>query len=244
MIGAQKLLGVDIMTGHWEFTYGQERVKAVVENDFKGRIDFLAQNIATADFGDPVFPPYVIREINGVPVAIIGQAFPYMPIANPRYFVPDWTFGIKEEELQKRVDEVRAKGAKVVVLLSHNGVDVDMKLKQRVKGIHAILGGHTHDALPQAMLMQDGSIVASAGSNGKYLGVLDVEVDGSKVRPTYRLLPVFSNLLKPDPEMEAYIAKVRQPFESRLGEKLAVTEDLLYRRGSFKRHRGPGDTRR
>ena len=233
MIGAQKLLGVDIMTGHWEFTYGQERVKAVVENDFKGRTDFLAQNIATADFGDPVFAPYVIREINGVPVAIIGQAFPYMPIANPRYFVPEWTFGIKEEELQKHVNEVRAKGAKVVVLLSHNGMDVDVKLKQRVKGIDAILGGHTHDALPQAMPMQDGSIVASAGSNGKYLGVLDVDVVGSKVRPTYRLLPVFSNLLKPDPEMEAYIAKVRQPFESRLGEKLAVTEDLLYRRGNF-----------
>jgi len=233
MIGAQKLLGVDIMTGHWDFTYGQERIKSVVDNDFKGSIDFLAQNVTTADFGDPVFPPYVIREINGVPVAIIGQAFPYTPIANPRYLVSDWTFGIKEEELQKHVDEVRAKGAKVVVLLSHNGVDVDMKLKLRVKGIDAILGGHTHDALPQAMKMQDGSIVASAGSNGKYLGVLDVEVDGSKVRPTYRLLPVFSNLLKPDPEMEAYIAKVRQPFESRLGEKLAVTEDLLYRRGNF-----------
>src|SRR3982750_2366186 len=111
MIDAQKLLGVDVMTGHWEFTYGQDRVKQVVENDFKGRIDFLAQNVSTADFGDPVFPPYVIREVNGVQVGIIGQAFPYTPIANPRYFVPEWTFGIKEEELQKRVDEVRAKGA-------------------------------------------------------------------------------------------------------------------------------------
>jgi len=233
MVDASKLLGVDIMTGHWEFTYGAHRVKTVVENDFKGRIEFLAQNIATADFGDPVFTPYVIREINGVPVGIIGQAFPYTPIANPRYFVPEWTFGIREEELQKHVDEVRSKGAKVVVLLSHNGMDVDVKLSQRVKGIHAILGGHTHDALPQAMQMQDGSIVASAGSNGKYLGVLDVEIDGSKVRPTYRLLPVFSNLLAPDPQMAAYIAKVRQPFESKLGEKLAVTEDLLYRRGNF-----------
>jgi sulfur-oxidizing protein SoxB len=233
MVGAQKLLGVDIMTGHWEFTYGQERVKSVVDNDFKGRTEFIAQNIATADFGDPVFPPYVLREINGVSVAIIGQAFPYTPIANPRYFVPEWTFGIKEEELQKHVDEVRAKGARVVVLLSHNGVDVDVKLKQRVKGIDAILGGHTHDALPQAILMQDGSLVASSGSNGKYLGVLDIEVSGSKVKPDFRLLPVFSNLLPADPEMEAYIAKARAPFESRLGEKLAVTEDLLYRRGNF-----------
>jgi len=133
MIDAQKLLGVDVMTGHWEFTYGMERVKQVVDGDFKGRIEFLAQNIATADFGDPVFKPYVMREVNGVPVGIIGQAFPYTPIAHPRRFVANWTFGIQEEELQKRVDELRAKGAKVVVLLSHNGMDVDLKLASRVK---------------------------------------------------------------------------------------------------------------
>jgi sulfur-oxidizing protein SoxB len=233
MIDAQKLLGVDVMTGHWEFTYGQDRVKAVVDNDFKGRIDFIAQNVSTADFGDPVFPAYVIREVNGVQVGIIGQAFPYTPIANPRYFVPDWTFGIKEEELQKRVDEVRAKGARVVVLLSHNGMDVDVKLKQRVKGVDVILGGHTHDALPQAIMMQDGSLVCSAGSNGKYLGVLDIEVTGTKVKPDYRLLPVFSNLLPADREMAAYVDKVRAPFADRLGEKLAVSEGLLYRRGNF-----------
>ena len=113
MVDAAKLLGVDLMTGHWEFTLGAERVKQVVENDFKGRIEFIAQNVVTADFGDPVFKPWVMREMNGVPVAILGQAFPYTPIANPRYFVPDWTFGIKEEELQKQVDEVRAKGAKI-----------------------------------------------------------------------------------------------------------------------------------
>jgi sulfur-oxidizing protein SoxB len=233
MIGAQKLLGVDVMTGHWEFTYGQDRVKHVVENDFKGRIDFIAQNVATADFGDPVFPAYVIKEVNGVSVGIIGQAFPYTPIANPRHFVPEWTFGIKEEELQKRVDEVRAKGAQAVVLLSHNGMDVDVKLKQRVKGVDVILGGHTHDALPQAMQMQDGSLVCSAGSNGKYLGVLDMDVSGPQVKASYRLLPVFSNLLPPDREMEAYIAKVRAPFEAKLSERLATTEGLLYRRGNF-----------
>src|SRR5260221_1918213 len=147
MIDAQKLLGVDLMTGHWEFTYGQDRVKQVVENDFKGRIEFIAQNVATADFGDPVFKPHVIRQINGAPGAIIGQAFPYTPIANPHYFVPDWTFGIKESELQKQVDEVRAKGAHAVVLLSHNGMDVDLKLAARVTGIDAILGGHTHDGV-------------------------------------------------------------------------------------------------
>jgi len=233
MIDAQKLLGVDVMTGHWEFTYGQDRVKHVVDNDFKGRIDFIAQNVATADFGDPVFPPYVIREVNGVSIAIIGQAFPYTPIANPRHFVPDWTFGIKEEELQKNVDEVRAKGARVVVLLSHNGTDVDLKLKERVKGIDAILGGHTHDALPDSIMMMNDSIVAAGGCNGKFVGVLDIEVTKNRVKPYYRLLPVFSNLLPPDPEMEAYVARARAPFASKLGERLAVTEDLLYRRGNF-----------
>jgi sulfur-oxidizing protein SoxB len=149
MIDAQKLLGVDVTTGHWEFTYGAARVQEVIARDFKGSIDFVAQNVKTADFGDPVFAPYVIRPINGVPVAIVGQAFPYTPIANPRYFVADWTFGIQEDALQKIVDEARGKGAQAVVLLSHNGMDVDLKLAARVRGIDAILGGHTHDGVPQ-----------------------------------------------------------------------------------------------
>jgi sulfur-oxidizing protein SoxB len=237
MIDAQKLLGVDIMTAHWEFTYGAERVKQVVDGDFKGRIEFLAQNVTTADFGDPVFRPYTLREINGVPVAIIGQAFPYTPIANPRYMVAEWTFGIKEEDLQKQVDEVRAKGAKVVVLLSHNGMDVDLKLAGRVKGIHAILGGHTHDAVPEPVYVRHevgATLVTNAGSNGKFVGVLDIDVQDGQVRGMrYRLLPVFSNLLAPDPAMQAHIDKSRAPYAARLSEKLAVTEGLLYRRGNF-----------
>jgi sulfur-oxidizing protein SoxB len=237
MIDAQKILGVDIMTGHWEFTYGQERVKQVVENDFQGRIEFLAQNVDTADFGDPVFKPYTIREMNGVTVGIIGQAFPYTPIANPRYFVPDWTFGIKEVELQKRIDEVRGKGARIVVLLSHNGMDVDLKLAGRVKGLDAILGGHTHDGVPMPMQILDGAhttLVTNAGSNGKFLGVLDFDYGEGKIRGwRYRLLPVFSEMLPPDREMAAHIAKVRAPFAAKLGEKLTESESLLYRRGNF-----------
>ncbi|MGE5097504.1 MAG: thiosulfohydrolase SoxB [Betaproteobacteria bacterium] len=233
MVDAQKLLGVDIMTGHWEFTYGQDRVKEVVDKEFAGKVEFLAQNVATADFGDPVFKPYTLREINGVPVAIIGQAFPYTPIANPRYFVPEWTFGIKEEELQKQIDEVRAKGAKIVVLLSHNGMDVDLKLAQRMKGLDTILGGHTHDAVPKPVVMPNGCVVTNAGSNGKYLGVMDYEVGGGKVQQRYRLLPVFSNLLPPDPGMAALIDRIRAPYRDKLAEKLATSEGLLYRRGNF-----------
>ncbi len=237
MVDAQKRLGVDVMTGHWEFTYGAARVKEVVDKDFAGKIDFVAQNVKTADFGDPVFKPYVIREINGVPVAIVGQAFPYTPIANPRYFVSEWTFGIQEEEMQKAVDEARAKGAKVVVVLSHNGMDVDLKMASRVTGIDAIMGGHTHDAVPQPTIVSNRggkTLVTNAGSNGKYLSVLDLDVKGGKVQDfRYRLVPVFSNLLPPDPAMSAYIAGVRAPFAAKLDEKLATTEALLYRRGNF-----------
>ena len=237
MVDACKLLGVDVMTGHWEFTYGMERVKEIVEKDFKGRIEFVAQNIKTNDFGDPVFKPYVLREINGVSVTIIGQAFPYTPIANPRYLVADWSFGIQEQNMQLQVDEVRAKGAKVVVLLSHNGMDVDLKMASRVRGIDAIFGGHTHDGVPVAVPVANAggkTLVTNAGSNGKFLGVMDFEVKGSGVVDfRYRLLPVFANQIKADPEMAALIARVRQPFESRLAEKLAITDGLLYRRGNF-----------
>jgi len=237
MIDAQKLLGVDVMTGHWEFTYGEQRVKQVVERDFKGQVDFLAQNVFTADFGDPVFDAYAIREVNGVKVGIVGQAFPYTPIANPRYLVADWTFGIREEELQKRVDEVRAKGAAAVVLLSHNGMDVDLKLAGRVTGIDVILGGHTHDGVPRPVPVKNAAgttLVTNAGSNGKFLGVLDMDVRDGRLREArYRLLPVFADLLPADAAMAAHIASARAPYEPKLAEKLAVTQSLLYRRGNF-----------
>ena len=237
MVDACKLLGVDVMTGHWEFTYGMERVKAIVDKELAGKIGFVAQNVKTQDFGDPVFEPYVLREINGVPCAIVGQAFPYTPIANPRYFVADWSFGIQDENLQKVVDEARAKGAQVVVLLSHNGMDVDLKLATRVRGIDAIFGGHTHDGVPLAVPVKNAggtTLVTNAGSNGKFLGVMDFDVKGGKVADfRYRLLPVFANPLEADAEMAALIAKVRAPYQDKLAEKLAVTDGLLYRRGNF-----------
>ncbi|MBK7532576.1 thiosulfohydrolase SoxB [Piscinibacter sp.] len=237
MVDACKLLGVDVMTGHWEFTYGMERVKEIVEKDFKGKVDFVAQNVKTNDFGDPVFSPYVIKPINGVPVAIIGQAFPYTPIANPRYMVADWSFGIQDDNLQKMVDEARGKGAQVVVVLSHNGMDVDLKMASRVRGIDAILGGHTHDGMPVPVLVKNAggtTIVTNAGSNGKFLGVIDFDVKNGKVADfRYTLLPVFANQIQPDAEMAALIKKIRAPYESKLAEKLAVTDGTLYRRGNF-----------
>jgi S-sulfosulfanyl-L-cysteine sulfohydrolase len=237
MVDAAKLLGVDVMTGHWEFTHGMARVKEIVDTDFKGQIDFIAQNVKTQDFGDPVFAPYITREINGVPVAIVGQAFPYTPIANPRYMVADWEFGIQEANMQKVVDEAKAKGAQLVVLLSHNGMDVDLKLASRVRGIDAILGGHTHDGVPLAVPVANPggtTWVTNAGSNGKFLGVLDFEVKAGKVaRQRYRLLPVFADVLAPDAAMQALITRVRAPYESKLSDKLAVTDGLLWRRGNF-----------
>ena len=237
MVDACKLLGVDIMAGHWEFTLGDKRVLEIVEKDFKGKIDFVAQNIKTSDFGDKVFEPFTMREMNGVKVAVIGQAFPYTPIANPRWMVPDWTFGIQDDNMQKTVDEARAKGAQVVVLLSHNGIDVDHKMATRVTGIDAIMGGHTHDGVPKPVIIKNAggqTLVTNAGSNGKFLGVLDFEVKNGKVSDfRYKLLPIFSNLLPADAEMAALIDKVRAPHKARLEEKLAVSEGLLYRRGNF-----------
>ncbi len=237
MVDACKLLGVDMMTPHWELTYGAARVQEIVEKDLKGKMEFLAQNVKTSDFGDPVFAPYALREMNGVPVAVIGQGFPYTPIANPRYLIPDWTMGIQDEEMQKVVNEARGKGARVVVVLSHNGMDVDLKMASRVTGIDAILGGHTHDGVPAPTRVKNAggiTLVMNSGSNGKFLSVLDFDVRGGKIQGfRYKLLPVFANLLPADAEMAAYIDKVRAPHRAKLEETLAVSEGLLYRRGNF-----------
>ncbi|NMG69792.1 thiosulfohydrolase SoxB [Parazoarcus communis] len=237
MVDACKLLGVDVMTLHWESTYGADRVKEIEEKDFAGKIDIVAQNVKTTDFEDPVFKPYVIKNINGIPVAIVGQAFPYTPIANPRWMTPNWSFGIQEQGMQEAVNAARAEGAQVVVVLSHNGMDVDLKMASRVSGIDAIFGGHTHDGMPAPTVVQNPggkTLVTNAGSNGKFLGVMDFDVRDGKVRDfRYKLLPVFANLLPADAEMAAFIDKVRAPFIEKLSEKLAVTEGLLYRRGNF-----------
>jgi len=237
MVDAQKLLGVDVMTGHWEFTFGAARVQEIVEKDLKGKIEFVAQNVNDATWGEPIFKPYTIREINKVPVAVIGQAFPYTPIAHPRHLTPDWSFGINDDNMQKMVDEARRKGAQVVVVLSHNGMDVDLKMAARVTGIDAILGGHTHDALPTPSIVANKSgktLVINSGCYTKFLSVLDLDVQGGRVRDfRFKLLPVFANLIAPDKEMYAYIDKVRAPYKAKLEEKLAVTDSLLYRRGNF-----------
>ena len=242
MVEASLALGVDVMTGHWEFTHGADRVREIVDGPFADRIEFVAQNVRTADFEDPVFRPFTLREVNGVAVAIVGQAFPYTPIAHPRRFVPEWTFGLREVELQAAVDAARTAGAAVVVLLSHNGMDVDLKLASRVRGLDAILGGHTHDGVPTAIEIANAggrTLVTNAGSNGKFVGVLDLDVKpGGVAGYRYRLLPVFANLLPADAAMQSLIARVRAPYLDRLNAPLAVTEGLLYRRGNFN---GSGD---
>ena len=237
MVDAQLALGVNVMTPHWEMTFGADRVKAIIEKDFAGKIDFVAQNIFSNDFDERVFEPYVIKEINSVPVAIIGQAFPYTPVANPKHLIPDWSFGIRDEDMQKVVDEARKKGAKVVIVLSHNGMDVDLKMATKVSGIDAIMGGHTHDGVFQPVVVENKggkTLVTNAGSNGKFLGVLDLEVKDGKLKDfRYKLLPVFSNLLEADKGMLNLIEKIREPYKKELAEELAVCDETLYRRGNF-----------
>lgn len=252
MVGACNLLGVDVMTGHWEFTY---RDQEVIENIGAFEGDFVAQNVAVRDEAlfDYRFPefagfdedaglafrPYTIKAIGGVKVAVIGQAFPYTPIANPNRFIPDWTFGIQEERMQALVDKIRAQEKPaVLVVLSHNGMDVDLKLASRVTDIDVIFGGHTHDGIPAPSVVRNAggkTLLTNAGSNGKFLGVMmDLDVRDSKVRDfRYRLLPVFSDLLPPDAEMTRYIEGVRAPYRDMLREKLATAEEALYRRGNF-----------
>ena len=237
MVRATNQLGVDVFTAHWEFTYGIARVRELLgDRDGKGILsaDFVAQNVDEVGWGDPVFRPYAIREVGGARIGIIGQAFPYTPVAHPRRFVPDLTFGIKDDRIQMLAAELRDdRKVDLVVLLSHNGVAVDLKLASRVSGLDVILGGHTHDGLP-APIQVGRTLVVNSGSHGKFLSRLDLDVRGGGVAAwRYRLIPVLSALIPEDPEMARLIREIRAPHEAKLGERLAVSESLLYRRGNF-----------
>jgi sulfur-oxidizing protein SoxB len=237
MLEATNQLGVDVFAPHWEFVFGIDRVKELFGDRekrglFKG--DFVAHNVKDATWGDQVFHPYTIREVGGVKVGVIGQAFPYTPISHPRRFVPDLTFGIQEDGIQKLVNELRdVKKVDLVVLLSHNGLYVDLKLAGRVRGIDAILGGHTHDGVPKPVVVGK-TLVINSGAHGKFLSRLDLDVRGGRlVNYRYKLIPVLSRHVPEDPGMASLIRKIRSPHEVKLSEKLAVSESLLYRRGNF-----------
>ena len=247
MVNASNLLGVDVMTGHWEFTYQDEQILKNIKA-FNG--DFVAQNVKVKEDSlfDGVeaydedtghaFKPYVIKELNGYRIAVVGQAFPYTPVANPQRFIPDWTFGINDRDMQEVVDQIRAsEKPHAVVVLSHNGMDVDLKMASRVTGIDAILGGHTHDGVPRPVEVANASgktLVMNAGSNGKFVGVLDLKFSKTGVSGyEYKLLPVFSNLLEANNEMQNYIDEVRSPYLEKLQQPLGIAGDLLYRRGNF-----------
>ena len=247
MIGAMNLLKVDAMTGHWEFTYEEEQIRKNIA-DFNG--DFIAQNVfltEEAQFDEieaydedtgQVFPGYKIKEMNGHRVCVIGQAFPYTPIANPQRFIPNWTFGIRESELNSLVSKVKkTESPDVVILLSHNGMDVDLKVASMVPGIDIIMGGHTHDGIPAAIpIKNSGGVthVTNGGSHGKFVGCFDLKIKNNSLDDfEYRLLPVFPSILSSDKEMSEYITKVRAPYVSKLNKKLGVSNELLYRRGNF-----------
>ncbi len=230
MVNIMNALKVDAMTSHWEWTYGTERVKEIVD---ALPFPFLGANIYDSEWNEPAFEPYTFFERGGSKIAVIGQAFPYMPIANPGWMFPEYSFGIREERMQEMVDEVKSKGADLVVCLSHNGFDVDRKMVSRVKGIDVILTGHTHDAVPEPVVIGETILIAS-GSNGKFVSRVDLDVrDGRMMGYRHKLIPVFSDVIAPDPEMAALVDNERAPHKEKLEEKIGTTESLLYRRGNF-----------
>ena len=230
MVDCMALLKPDAMTGHWEFTYGEARVQELI----KGLgFPFLALNIRDTEWNEPVFEPSRMFERGGVKIAVLGQAFPYTPVANPRWMMPKWTFGIREEDVRANVEKARKSGAQLVVLLSHNGFDVDRKLAARVQGIDVILTGHTHDAIPEAIKVGNTLLIAS-GSHGKFVSRLDLDVQNGALKGfRYKLIPLFADAIKPDAEMTAAITKARAPYAKELSRVVGNAESLLYRRGNF-----------
>lgn len=230
MVSAMKRLNPDAMVGHWEFTFGQDRVEELIE---EMGYPFLGGNVFDTEWDEPVFDSTAYFEKGGVNVAVIGQHFPYTPIANPRHMVEGWSFGIRPDVIQDNVNAARDNGAEIVVLLSHNGFDVDQKLARQINGIDVILTGHTHDAIPEAIKIND-TLLLSSGSHGKYLGRVDLKVEGGKVvDASSTLIPVFADIVPPDPDMAAHIAELRAPYEQECNRVIGKAETLLYRRGNF-----------
>ncbi|CAA6824915.1 MAG: 5'-nucleotidase (EC, partial [uncultured Sulfurovum sp.] len=236
IVDAQNYLGVDVMVGHWEFTYGKERVAELIKQ-FKG--EFISQNVIdndpfSDDFEELIFPPYSIKEIGGTKIGIIGQSFPFTSTANPKKFTEGWSFALRHETLQEYVDKLRKEDkVDAVVVLSHDGFSVDQELAKKVTGVDFILSGHTHDPSPKPIVIND-TVILIAGSHGKYVGRLDIVAEKGKVKDyEFKLIPVASNLIPADKAGEALIAKWYKPYDKELGEVLGTTKNILYKRDTF-----------
>ncbi|MHB1644931.1 MAG: thiosulfohydrolase SoxB [Candidatus Acididesulfobacter diazotrophicus] len=231
VVNTQNAMGYDAMTGHWEFTYGE---KQLLSNIKKLKFPFIAQNVTNATWGGLIFKPYIIKEVNGLRVGIIGQAFPYVPLAHPSHFVKNWNFGIDTSHAQKMVNELKNKEkVDLVVVLSHNGLEVDRKFASLINGIDIIVGGHTHDILPAPQIINN-TIIVQAGTHGKFVGRIDLNVQNKKIIDyDHKLIPIVTDWIKPDPEISKIIDEEYAPYEHVLNEKLGITEDLLYRRATF-----------
>ena len=230
MVSAFNFLKPDAMVGHWEFTFGQDRLEELIN---KMNHPFLGGNVFDTEWDEPVFESTKFFERGGVNIAVIGQHFPYTPIANPKYMVEGWSFGIRLKTIQQNIDNAKKKGAEIVILLSHNGFDVDQKLASVLNDVDVILTGHTHDAIPQAIKIKN-TLLLSSGSHGKYLGRIDLKVEKGKVVDfSSNLIPIFSDIIKPDPEMSALINNIRAPYENECNRIIGQSETLLYRRGNF-----------
>ncbi|MHB1679362.1 MAG: thiosulfohydrolase SoxB [bacterium] len=231
VVNTQNAMGYDAMTGHWEFTYGE---KQLLSNIKKLKFPFIAQNVTNATWGGLIFKPYIIKEVNGLRVGIIGQAFPYVPLAHPAHFVKNWNFGIDTSHAQKMVNELKNKEkVDLVVVLSHNGLEVDRKFAALINGIDIIVGGHTHDILPAPQIINN-TIIVQAGTHGKFVGRIDLNVQNKRIIDyDHKLIPIVTDWIKPDPEINKIIDEEYAPYKHILNEKLGITEDLLYRRASF-----------
>ncbi|NPA52835.1 MAG: thiosulfohydrolase SoxB [Aquificae bacterium] len=232
VVDVQNALGIDVMVGHWEFTYGKDRVMELIDNHLKA--EFISQNVLDSMWEERVFKPYTIKEVGGAKIGIIGNSYPYTPIANPKEFIEGWTFGVRMDTLQELVDELKNdKKVDLVVLLSHDGFSLDIALAKKVKGIDILFSGHTHDPAPKPIFVGNTMIVI-AGSHGKYVGRLDLEVKGKKItKYNYKLIPVASNFIKPDPQMETLINNHYKPYEKKLNQVIGKTQTLLYKRDTF-----------
>jgi len=236
IVDAQNYLGVDVMVGHWEFTYGKERVFELIKK-FKG--EFISQNVIdndpfSDDFEELIFPPYTIKEVGGYKIGIIGQSFPFTSTANPKKFTEGWSFGLRHESLQKYINELRKeKKVDCIVVLSHDGFSVDQELAKKVKGVDFILSGHTHDPSPKPIVIND-TVILIAGSHGKYVGRLDIEIEKGKVKDyEFKLMPVASSLIPADKAGDELIAKWYKPYDKELNEVLGTTKNILYKRDTF-----------
>jgi 2',3'-cyclic-nucleotide 2'-phosphodiesterase (5'-nucleotidase family) len=238
LVEALNFLKYDALTvGNHEPDFGTDALKRRMT---EAAFPTVACNLTEKASGKLFARPYVIKEVAGVKVGILGLAYPKTARTTAPTNVAAVEFHPPGPPVKEYLPKVRADGTQLVIALSHLGLGADLRLARDVAGIDVIIGGHSHNRMAEATKVGD-TLVVQAGAHGSDLGRLDLAVvNGNLTGHKRTLIPLTHDTVPADPVAEKFLARLLDPHRKAMDEVVGKAAGWLVRADTL----GGQDTRK